>query len=315
MDERDYLYALLGLYQNATGTSALPPALKPDYPQEVSEVFLRACQLSMIESQNLDMWNMPWMFSAGTKDQPSWAWYVRARNSPDNTQLADAAGTEGSLGHEFTACGSSEAPKPTTPHFSGEGGRVLSVQGVSPDTVHVVTPPLLEKSDEALSTWLVQVIDLFLPLAQARGTSMQSLGTTLVAAWQSTARKDGASDGEDLVDLLSSVKRPSGVSLVTREWTRYDRAYYISLKLACVRRRFFITRGGFMGLGPGSLEVGDKVAMLAGGKWPFALKRCQGEVEERYKLVGACYVHTVMDGKKADEYVEKGSPLKQFSVV
>nr|OQO29773.1 hypothetical protein B0A51_03688 [Rachicladosporium sp. CCFEE 5018] len=314
-DERDYVYALLGLYQEATGISTLPAALNPDYTQGVSKVFLRACQFAMTESQNLDMWNMPWMFSMKSEHIPSWAWHARSRNLPGTNPLVAAARTEGALGHEFTACGSSEALKSTIPNFFGEGGRILSVQGVSPDTIHVATPPLLEKSDEALSTWLIQVIDLFLPLAQARGTSMQSLGTTLVAAWQSTARRDSASDGEDLVDLLSSVKRAGGVPLVTRKWTRYDRAYYISLELACVGRRFFITRGGFMGLGPGESEVGDKVAMLAGGKWPFALRRCEGEVEELYSFIGACYVHTVMDGKKADEYVEKGLPLKQYSIV
>ncbi|KAK6438529.1 hypothetical protein LTR95_005276 [Oleoguttula sp. CCFEE 5521] len=314
-DERDYVYALLALYQKATGISTLPPALTSDYTQEVSKVFLRACQYAMSESQNLDMWNMPCMFSADTKDQPSWAWQSRSRNLPATNPLVAAARTEGALGHEFTACGTSEALKSTIPKFSGEDGRVLSVQGVSPDTVHIATPPLLEKSDEALSTWLVQVIGLFLPFAQVRGTSMQSLGTTLVAAWQSTARKDGDSDGEDFVGLLSTAERASGVPLVARKRTHYDRAYYISLKLACVGRRFFITRGGFLGLGPGGLEVWDKVAMLAGGKWPFALRRCEGEEEEKYKLVGACYVHTVMDGKKADDYVEKGSSLKQFCVV
>lgn len=69
-------------------------------------------------------------------------------------------------------------------------------------------------------------------------------------------------------------------------------------------RRFAVTRRGYFVLGPDALQAGDVVAVLRGGKVPFVLRKVSvggdGEDEERWVLVGECYVHGLMDGEGWD---------------
>lgn len=70
-------------------------------------------------------------------------------------------------------------------------------------------------------------------------------------------------------------------------------------------RRFFVTKSGYMGLGPKDLRAGDEVVVLHGGDTPFLVREVgldeEGRVnlEERgtHRLVGDCYVHGLMDGE------------------
>ncbi|KAH7308420.1 heterokaryon incompatibility protein-domain-containing protein [Stachybotrys elegans] len=59
------------------------------------------------------------------------------------------------------------------------------------------------------------------------------------------------------------------------------------------RRRFVATSKGYYGLVPAQAAVGDQVAILKGGNYPFVLRSCG----RNWKLVGECYVHGVMNGE------------------
>lgn len=67
-------------------------------------------------------------------------------------------------------------------------------------------------------------------------------------------------------------------------------------------RRFAVTRKGYFVLGPDALQTGDVVAVLRGGKVPFVLRKVSGGGgdNERWMLVGECYVHGLMDGEGWD---------------
>jgi hypothetical protein len=75
----------------------------------------------------------------------------------------------------------------------------------------------------------------------------------------------------------------------------------------CFGRSFFTMKGGYMGLGPNTLEEDDIVVLLYGGDVPYVLRpRSEGG----YVLVGEGYVHGVMLGElmpklAAGEYEEK----------
>jgi hypothetical protein len=66
---------------------------------------------------------------------------------------------------------------------------------------------------------------------------------------------------------------------------------------ATAYRRFFITRDGRMGIGPESIQPGDQVVIMCGGKVPFAIRRDNNEPNHHAKLVGDLYIHGVMDGE------------------
>lgn len=102
------------------------------------------------------------------------------------------------------------------------------------------------------------------------------------------------------------------------------------------KRALFRTAKGYLGLGPVDTKPGDKVALVAGARVPFVLKRVKGKRskhgrkhgekkngrddngsddggkkrhEGRYKLVGEAYVHGIMHGEAfsgPDDEVSEG---------
>ena len=61
--------------------------------------------------------------------------------------------------------------------------------------------------------------------------------------------------------------------------------------------RFFIADDGFIGLGPADTQVGDKLAILAGGNVPYVLRKASGPYTTLYHYVGESYVHGAMQGE------------------
>jgi len=92
-------------------------------------------------------------------------------------------------------------------------------------------------------------------------------------------------------------------------WQRYRD----SAALICNKRKFFLTKKGFFGLGPGALRKGDFVAVLLGADVPFVIREVvgdeEGSLEEReranmpipmdrkFHLIGECYVDGLMQGQ------------------
>lgn len=60
-------------------------------------------------------------------------------------------------------------------------------------------------------------------------------------------------------------------------------------------RQFFGTRKGYMGRGLHSVQIGDLVVVLLGGKVPFVLR--ESRTKGKFFLVGECYVHGIMNGE------------------
>ncbi|OIW34504.1 hypothetical protein CONLIGDRAFT_658404 [Coniochaeta ligniaria NRRL 30616] len=58
-------------------------------------------------------------------------------------------------------------------------------------------------------------------------------------------------------------------------------------------RRLVGTAGGRMGLVPAAARMGDSIALLVGCETPMVLRK----VNQRYQVIGECYVHGVMEGE------------------
>jgi Heterokaryon incompatibility protein (HET) len=81
--------------------------------------------------------------------------------------------------------------------------------------------------------------------------------------------------------------------------TWFAQMSYMSLRFsraviaASVNRTFFITRSGYMGMGPKLLNVGDAVCVVLGCNVPLVLKKN----EDQNTLIGECFVWGLMDGE------------------
>lgn len=71
--------------------------------------------------------------------------------------------------------------------------------------------------------------------------------------------------------------------------------YRSALRHWCHFRRCFTTHNqGYISIGPRSLQRGDGVFVLRGGRVPFILRKI---AENEYTIVGECYVHGIMHGE------------------
>ena len=84
------------------------------------------------------------------------------------------------------------------------------------------------------------------------------------------------------------------------------RRYRDNAAVVCNQRKFFTTHKGFFGLGPGALKEGDRVAVLLGSDAPFVIREADPDSldpkmpvphDTKFKLVGECYVHGLMQGQ------------------
>jgi hypothetical protein len=66
--------------------------------------------------------------------------------------------------------------------------------------------------------------------------------------------------------------------------------------------RFFISRMGYIGLGPVNMRVGDTIHVFLGASVPFVLRQTTQQIavsgpETEYEYIGNCYVQGIMDGE------------------
>jgi hypothetical protein len=61
-------------------------------------------------------------------------------------------------------------------------------------------------------------------------------------------------------------------------------------------RRPFLSKRGYVGLGPISTQTGDLICILAGAKFPYILRKCSRTCGS-FELVGEGYVHGIMYGE------------------
>jgi hypothetical protein len=85
-----------------------------------------------------------------------------------------------------------------------------------------------------------------------------------------------------------------------------------SMPVAQLGRRLFVTKTGYIGIGPSTIQEGDEIWVVATCKVPLIVRKCDEDeaitlladdiVFPLYTLVGDSYVHGVMDGEKTSSW-------------
>lgn len=94
------------------------------------------------------------------------------------------------------------------------------------------------------------------------------------------------------------------------DWTVAESIKYTAAWRAH-RIRSFIDDAGRPGLGPKAMEVGDRIAIFAGGHAPFAVREEVIGGETFYRLLGSVYIYGLMDG----EAMEGGVRFEDQSLI
>jgi len=109
-----------------------------------------------------------------------------------------------------------------------------------------------------------------------------------------TNEEEGVYTREDLPKISSAVhdnliRKPSMVPQGTLK---------PGIEQYALGRKFFITEGGYFGLGPKDTRKGDRVAIFFGSNVPFVLREHEWEMGGRgWQLIGETYVHGAMEGE------------------
>lgn len=85
-------------------------------------------------------------------------------------------------------------------------------------------------------------------------------------------------------------------------WSQLREALIYALQYR-MGQKFFISEGGFIGVGVPAIQQGDTIVYLDGMTGPFVLRPVQ---DGTYKMVGFAYVHEVMDTQVLNDLREDG---------
>jgi len=86
--------------------------------------------------------------------------------------------------------------------------------------------------------------------------------------------------------------------------------YENAARTVCSARSFFTTENRYMGIGSNAIQNGDVVCVLLGGRVPYILR----PQDKHYRLVGAAYVHGVMDGEVIEELRQGNMKEQVFEI-
>ncbi|KAI1211256.1 heterokaryon incompatibility protein-domain-containing protein [Annulohypoxylon truncatum] len=81
---------------------------------------------------------------------------------------------------------------------------------------------------------------------------------------------------------------------------------------ACLHRRFFVTAGSLMGIGPETMERSDIIVILFGGKVPYVVRELG---EGKYSFIGECYVPGLMTGEAVEQWKKSTRRAEFFNLV
>ncbi|KAF2429737.1 hypothetical protein EJ08DRAFT_698008 [Tothia fuscella] len=105
----------------------------------------------------------------------------------------------------------------------------------------------------------------------------------------------------EIQDLLAEASPDRNTyAKMSAEVVRQANLYRVEFQEKYMNRRLFSTEEGHLGLGPLSLDAGDEIFLLEGGRTPYVLrKRYDGS--GKWEFLGDCYIHGVMHGEMMTE--------------
>src|SRR2546421_9541730 len=127
------------------------------------------------------------------------------------------------------------------------------------------------------------------------------------ACWCMNAYSSPFKPGGLTTDEQASMRSFPGFEELGETLSGHALAFSITLYTSTLRRRLFVTKGGYLGLGRADTSVGDELVLLIGGSTPFIIRKFHDSVahegipaDKLYTLIGDCYVLGIIDGDGMD---------------
>lgn len=270
-DPRDKIYAMLGIAADVS-----PTDIVPDYTQSPEEVYLGVLRFMITTRGSLDIISSG-RLALAVPGVPTW--------SPDWRVLDKVPPLSGEevAGHRYSAGG-----RTTAVVDMGRFPSVLEVEGVLVDRVGCMGG-MLKLASESMST-----IHRWHYIAKENLKSELSashrVDWTRLFAQTIIADKDhlGKQPSEGFLGAFWPF-----INGESPEKTEAVRFYADAVTRAVMGRRFFLTKGNRMALGPRDVQLGDMIVVLKGCSVPLVVRAVEGGVV----LIGEAYVSGIMNGE------------------
>lgn len=279
-DARDKVYAIAGLVK--TGGDH---RLQPNYTLSVEDVYIQAAKAIVESSQSLDS-----LGSAGLPrdhNVPSWTpdWTVQHNTVPQPFYLYDQLWSEDGSVRRTNLFNASEGAVPQISFDRND--RCLVARGFCFDTLTTLSVPRTRSSadlpsDDRWRNWTETANP-----DQAKYVA----GCTRLEAFKKVLKADVSEVWGDW-----SAERGSTIEGFHHPSQNAFDFQDAILDAMTWTRRLFVTRKGYLGLGPSTLEEHDVLCVLFGSQMPLVLRRQGGDC----LFVGRAYVHGLMDGEAID---------------
>ncbi|KAN0094196.1 Heterokaryon incompatibility protein (HET) domain containing protein [Hyaloscypha variabilis] len=327
-DPRDKVYAFLGI--SATFQADL---VVPDYAQTVEEVYVD------FAFQTMKMGGPRILLHAGDCEPsqyqlPSW---VPDWTAPRLSSYGDIMMVTRQVRYAlFNACGEKMAI-PT--FYSAIPPGVIGFEGVLVDSVRHVGElhpwnkwssdssilkqwedlAILDKDPDMF--WRTMLCDTVI-MGQFRGSKYSRAGpeheTCFWQGWNLKMKSELPEEAQQSAFLSNNIEaiKIEGGPL----WESPSIVQVLgSMPVAQLGRRLFVTKTGYIGIGPSTIQEGDEIWVVATCKVPLIVRKCDEDeaitrfaediVYPLYTLVGDSYVHGVMDGEKTSSWEEEKTKL------
>ena len=301
---RDKVFAVMGM------TSIL---MYPNYSNNIIDVYTEAA-LKVRNTHDLNSLLCCVDHAQPAPSQPSW---VPDWATPRQTV---SLGYNGKNHKVYRASKERESQSRTE---ITENGTALAITGVIVDTITTVgmvleVPDLKDilVRESLTSRFILEAIHMALESCQpypcSNWTVFEAFWQTLVAGRDHTNFAKAPNEYSPIFALLfdtatgsspsfpdqpafSTKRRLTLENLQVRSPARIYRHMQVAMKAAIKLRRLGVTAKRYFGLFPRGAQIGDQVCVFTGACVPFVIRR--HETEDKYQLVGECYVHGIMDGE------------------
>jgi len=297
-DPRDKIFGLLGLLRNQISL----PSIKPDYNLRKEDIYRMATLEFLRFNPSMEM------FEFGLINRPGMASWVLDWDPQWSTTESFFPALR--VGGQKLNCSPRNSRSPEE-CFEEVENSLLHVDTFFIDKISAISQCA---SSEALalqptSEQLLEIAGMERHVDQTYKTG----GTWEDAYWQTlVGQYEDKIDVSDPKDVYFSWKTAwygpeTEENLALRNDANvYDFQHTVEMNLS--DRQFFVSTQGYLGVGPFGMQHGDEIHIFSGARVPYVIRkstptykdtmRKESEVvQERYRLLGCCYIHGIMDGE------------------
>jgi hypothetical protein len=300
-EPKDRIFAVLGLPTTDTAPDKGVLFLEPDYTLSVFQLYFKVAKRVIEQERNLGLLSAVQHGPSIDEGLPTWVprW--------DRFSINILAGVDGRS--HAAAAGLPEHKVEFAPKNLGS----LMTQGLELDTIARATDTMSEEDFQNAASfsnvWIRRAHRIF---GQYNQSHLEALCWTMTAGkdWADEPIQDTPSHWADFAAwwVQASDKTPNSNVLTAAQAGTAER--FVVAASDCWDRRLFVTRKGYLGLGPEALREQDLVCILTGGPVPYVLRK----VDQHYQFVGESYVYGIMKDEAAQDWHEGKLVLRDFEL-